>query len=278
MRSMDEQSAAITNRSLRTIRTVCTLKIKSIQKSYADRSQELEYLTDSSVITPLQLANFLSQLPNQTVLHAPLSSPAPTPAPTQTSPIASPPVTSLANQLGNTSLSEKRNSFYAPTPSPAVPPPAYASSASVATATALYEYNPSDAGDLAIIPNDRIFITEFMNADWAKGRNERTGSEGIFPRSYVAIVDEKSALAGQRPPPQPAQSNYGNMPLDVTQAGSSSAPAKESKLNANGKKFGKKMGNAGMSTLLCQVSTVLSCRLTVRQPFSEPELRLGRIL
>lgn len=89
-----------------------------------------------------------------------------------------------------------------------------------------------------------------MNADWAKGRNERTGMEGIFPRSYVAIVDEKSALAMNQPPPLPTPSSYGNMPVDVSQSGSTSTPGKESKLNANGKKFGKKMGNAGMLQMI----------------------------
>ena len=69
--------------------------------------------------------------------------------------------------------------------------------------------------------------------------------EGIFPRSYVAIIDEKSALGRYQPPPPPMQSSYGNMPVDVSQGGGSSTPGKESKLNANGKKFGKKMGNAG---------------------------------
>ena len=101
-----------------------------------------------------------------------------------------------------------------------------------------------------------------MNADWAKGRNERTGSEGIFPRSYVAIVDEKSATGPHQPPPPPTQSNYGNMPLDVSQSGSSSTPGKESKLNANGKKFGKKMGNAAIfgagATIGSNVSAILS--------------------
>lgn len=86
-----------------------------------------------------------------------------------------------------------------------------------------------------------------MNVDWAKGRNERTGLQGIFPRSYVAVVNEKNAMATLHPRPPPAPSSYGNMPVDVSQGGSSSAPGKESKLNANGKKFGKKMGNAGES-------------------------------
>ncbi|KAL9128958.1 MAG: hypothetical protein Q9217_002474 [Psora testacea] len=247
MLNLEEHTAAITNRSLRTIRT------------------ELEFLTDSSVITPQQLANFLSQLPNQTVLHAPLSSPAPTPAqPTpalkQTSPVPSPAPNQITTQLNNTSLNEKQGNFYAPNPSPGPPPPAYASSAPVATASALYEYHPSDAGDLALLPNDRIFITEFMNADWAKGRNERTGLEGIFPRSYVAIVDEKNAMAPHQLPPPPIQSSYGNMPLDVSQSGSTSAPQKQSKLNENGKKFGKKMGNAGMFLYL-GISTMLECSL-----------------
>ena len=89
-----------------------------------------------------------------------------------------------------------------------------------------------------------------MNADWAKGRNERTGMEGIFPRSYVAIIEEKGAIGRFQPPPPPMQSNYGNMPLDVSQSGNSSVPGKESKLNANGKKFGKKMGNAGKVFLM----------------------------
>lgn len=95
-----------------------------------------------------------------------------------------------------------------------------------------------------------------MNADWAKGRNERTGLEGIFPRSYVNILDEK-------PPPQQQQqygygarplsstgggTSYGNLPMEVSQGGGGvqggAAGGKESKLGANGKKFGKKLGNA----------------------------------
>lgn len=89
-----------------------------------------------------------------------------------------------------------------------------------------------------------------MNADWAKGRNERTGLQGIFPKSYVAVVDEKNAMTVLQPPPPPTPSSYGNMPVDVSQGGSNSTPGKESKLNANGKKFGKKMGNAGESLIV----------------------------
>ncbi|KAL8931180.1 MAG: hypothetical protein Q9211_007165 [Gyalolechia sp. 1 TL-2023] len=104
---------------------------------------------------------------------------------------------------------------------------------------------PSDSGDLALLPNDRITITEFMNADWAKGRNERTGNEGIFPRSYVQILDEKKPLMA---PGLPSSSSggYGNMPMEVSQSGSAVGGGGESKFNQQGKKFGKKMGNAAI--------------------------------
>jgi len=74
-----------------------------------------------------------------------------------------------------------------------------------------------------------------------RGRNERTGLEGIFPRSYVTVVEEK------RPPmPTPtASTEYGNMPLTLANNGQFD-PRKPSKLEEHGKKFGKKMGNAAI--------------------------------
>ena len=73
-----------------------------------------------------------------------------------------------------------------------------------------------------------------------RGRNERTNLEGIFPRSYVDVIDEKAVSS---PPP----TNYGNMPLEVSQSGSTpdGDPAKKGKFEEHGKKFGKKLGNAG---------------------------------
>lgn len=52
------------------------------------------------------------------------------------------------------------------------------------------------------------------------------------------VIDEKSAA----PPPG---TNYGNMPLEVSQSGSSNDPAQKSKFEQGGKKIGKKFGNAG---------------------------------
>jgi len=211
----NEASIAQTNRSLRVIKA------------------ELEYLTDASVISPQQLSSILAQLPSQTQLHAPIA------------PIQSPvngTVHTPVSQISNLSLNEKNP--YIANPAPAPPPPAYASGPQVlAIVTALYAYAPTDAGDLALQPNDRIQVTEHMNNDWWRGRNERTGLEGIFPRSYVNVIEEK------RPVPMQHTTSYGNMPLEISQGGSMSTPVegkKPSKLEENGKKFGKKMGNAAI--------------------------------
>ena len=152
---------------------------------------------------------------------------------------------------------EKSNGFYSPSPSPGVqsqtpqagPPPAYPTApatpaTALTTATALYAYTPTDAGDLALNPQDRIAVTEYMNAEWWKGRSERTGQEGIFPRSYVR-VEEKL-------PPAPTNpgTNYGNVPLDVSQSGGGPVQGpggvQPGKGAEYGKRFGKKLGNAAI--------------------------------
>jgi len=209
----EASTAALTNRSLRTIRT------------------ELEFLTDCSVISPQQLSSLLAQLPAQTPLHVPIQSPVAIPA------------TTPAAQPSTLSLNEK-NSYQQQNLSPIPPPPAYPAAPTIlAIVTALYAYSPTDAGDLALQPNDSIHVLEHMNNDWWRGRNERTGLEGIFPRSYVNVLEEKPQFASYSSP-----AAYGNMPLDVAQ--SSTRPGfddrKPSKFEEHGKKLGKKMGNAAI--------------------------------
>jgi len=214
---MDANTRALTNRSIRTIQT------------------ELDFLVDCNLLTPQQLSTIQNNLP----------SPSSNPRSTHSNNVSSPPPpTSL---LSNMHLSEKQSHVPSPQPSPAPlplysPPPAQ----TVASATSLYVYHPSDAGDLALQPQDRISITEFMNADWAKGRNERTGQEGIFPRSYVSITDDKGS-GGMPPPPPSNGTNYGNLPLTVSQGGGvQQQQPGNGKLEQTGKKFGKKLGNAAI--------------------------------
>lgn len=126
-------------------------------------------------------------------------------------------------------------------------------------ASALYVYNPTDAGDLALIPSDRIAVLEYLNPEWWKGRNERTCLEGIFPRNYVRVLDEKTA-APMPPPPSVPMTGYGNMPMEVSQGGPAVAnPAAPSKFEQQGKRFGKKLGDAtifgavGLPLLACSL-------------------------
>jgi len=205
----EEFSSAMTKRSLRTIKA------------------ELEFLSDNSVISKQQLNQILEQLPQDSSVSA-----------------TSLPVVSTLSLNGNRNTNEPINekaNHYNPTPvqSQPPPPPAYNQAPAVLTyATSLYPYNATDAGDLSLAANDRVAVLEYMNAEWWKGRNERTGQEGIFPRSYVR-VEEKS---GPPPPPQQGPASYGNMPMDVSQQGQQGQPEKKSTAS----KLGGKLGNAAI--------------------------------
>ncbi|KAI9849865.1 MAG: hypothetical protein M1837_000079 [Sclerophora amabilis] len=219
MAGTQEAANAMAKRSLRNIQT------------------ELEFLADSSLLSPQQLSSIMSQLPNESALLVPISSGTPTVNAPQPEP----------NQFAHMSLNEKQNNAHIPPPSPSpLPPPAYASSPMgpppLATASALYPYNPTDAGDLALLPNDQVSVLEYVNAEWWKGRNERTRQEGIFPRNYVKVADEKSHFA---PEPVSSPSSYGNMPMAVSQGGGQpTEPGVPSKLSQGGRKLGSKLGNA----------------------------------
>ncbi|KAJ5668102.1 uncharacterized protein N7477_006672 [Penicillium maclennaniae] len=232
----NELTSAMTARSLRTVRN------------------ELEFLVDTSVITSSQLTSILAHLPNEGDARAaaarqqprqtsPLH-PQPSPMPVQPVQPVQPPYSPPTAQMSNASLNEKaqmHNQYASPPPQA---PPAYPQVPPIlGLATALYAYTPTDPGDLALMPNDRVQVIEHMNEDWWRGRNERTGMEGIFPRAYVNVLEEKG------PGAVPPRSNYGNMPLDVSQSGSAATPtdpAQKSKFEEGGKKFGKKLGNAAI--------------------------------
>jgi hypothetical protein len=152
--------------------------------------QNLQFLVESNVITAAQQNAIQSQLP----VSAENSARAlPAAAPTQ--------------QLAQMNIRNEPTPSHTPTPAAEkktsnigyysdsmtnAPPPAYPSAPSMPVgpsvltyASAMYQYNAQDAGDLALLPNDKIAVTEYMNAEWWKGKNERTGQEGIFPASYV---------------------------------------------------------------------------------------------
>ncbi|KAF2853119.1 SH3-domain-containing protein [Plenodomus tracheiphilus IPT5] len=212
-----------------------------INRSLGDIKNNLQFLVESNVITTAQHDTFLSQLP----VSAENSSRAlPAVRTQQLSQMniqsePTPPPEKKANNIGYYSDNTVN-----------VPPPAYPSvpatpmgPPALAYASALYQYNAQDAGDLALMPNDKITVSEYMNNEWWKGRNERTGMEGIFPASYVRKEEKSMIPVGA--PSAPVPSNYGNMPLDVAN-GAQQPPQEPSKMEQNGKKFGKKLGNAAI--------------------------------
>ncbi|KAH9859576.1 hypothetical protein IAQ61_011357 [Plenodomus lingam] len=212
-----------------------------INRALGDIKNNLQFLVESNVITSAQHDAVLAQIP----VSAENSSRALAAVPTQQ-------LAQMNIKSEPTPPPEKKASnvgYYADNTANA-PPPAYPSVPAtpagppvLAYASAMYQYNAQDAGDLALMPNDKITVSEYMNNEWWKGRNERTGMEGIFPASYVR-TEEKSMVPAAAPA-APAPSNYGNMPLDVAQ-GAQQPPHEPSKFEQNGKKFGKKLGNAAI--------------------------------
>ena len=97
-------------------------------------------------------------MPDQPQTEQRSAAPPPSPPPAaQPAPSYYPPTGSLAD----VSLNEKSNGYSSPPPPPAYPP----GPAVLSVATALYAYTPTDSGDLALQPNDRVSVLEHMNND-----------------------------------------------------------------------------------------------------------------
>jgi len=245
-----------TNKSIRTIKNVRrpvsirpppTLRPPSFPLPCRSRTpltvatqQELESLLEKGVLSEAAFDAVHAQLPAE----LPLSGGAP----------AAPPRKTPNNALAALSLAAEPASHAAPPPSyaatgpPALParsqPPAAPGKPVLAHARALYRYAASDARDVSLDKDDRVAVYEYMNADWWMGRNERTGQEGIFPKSYVQPEEEKKT-AGYQPPPPPQSNPYNSSvpPMAIADQGSGNGGGKGGEY---GKKFGKKLGNAAV--------------------------------
>jgi len=196
---MEEFTVSMTNRSLRSIKT------------------ELDFLAENDIIDQAQLSSILSQLPDETSFGQ--------------SRVPVPSLPTRNNQ--NTSYNDEKshyNDTQSHNPPPAYTAPPSAGPAVLTHAVALYDYKGTDDGDLSMQTNDRIAVHEYLNADWWKGRNDRTGRIGIFPQSYIRR-DERAA-----PPPPPA--SYGNVPVEVAE--------QPQKGKGTLGKVGGKLGNAAI--------------------------------
>ncbi|KAL2122185.1 hypothetical protein VTJ04DRAFT_2640 [Mycothermus thermophilus] len=252
---MDRQTIIETNRSLRLIKN------------------ELEALLEKGVLSDAAFDSISALLPAETPLSAAGRA---TTATATTKSSTTLPTSSTTSTTTTTAVNTPASSINSASASPA--PPSYAQSTAtpptlpirtgpaapeppakpvLARARALYRYTAAEPRDLSFERDDRIEVHEYMNDDWWLGRNVRTGQEGIFPRNYVMVDPVENEKKGSTPVPipgyplnPPAQPQYGQAPPHGYPAPAPGQPVpeeeKESKLAENGKKFGKKLGNAAI--------------------------------
>ncbi|RYP19420.1 hypothetical protein DL765_003393 [Monosporascus sp. GIB2] len=257
---MDRQEIIATNKSLRLIKN------------------ELETLLEKGVVSDDVFDQVTKLLPAESPLsrtEAQRGSPSVAAPPTPVSAPQTPPVQSMANMALNQNPPPSHQAQPPPSyqqtgpPSlparggpPAAPPP---QKPVLAHARALYRYQAADSRDLSFERDDLIAVHEYMNADWWMGRNERTGAEGIFPKTYVHVdlaeAPKQQQYQGYAPPapvgggyaaPAPQAQNPYNAPappMAVAEGGGNQGGGEsqgESKVSQHGKKFGKKLGNAAI--------------------------------
>ncbi|KAK0661570.1 SH3 domain-containing protein [Cercophora samala] len=265
----DRQRVIETNRSLRNIKN----ELESLLEKGVIDDDTYETISGllpaessfNSRSTPAPRANTTT---TATSLPTPASTPAATAAPPPTAAMAALSVGGNANPPPSYAQSTSTTTGGPPALPGRNPPPAAAAPPSkpiIAHARALYKYSAADARDCSFDKDDRIAVFEYMNADWWMGRNQRSGQEGIFPRSYVVVEDEKAAQpAAVLYPHQPAQPVYGQpaggygQPAGYGVGYPGAPPAGQqqqqqqqgeeggSKMGEHGKKFGKKLGNAAI--------------------------------
>ena len=78
-------------------------------------------------------------------------------------------------------------------PEPANAPEAKGSSAS---AVAEYDYDKEEDNELEFKEGDLIVEIDFVDDDWWSGKHSATGEVGLFPATYVALVDEDNKNKG----------------------------------------------------------------------------------
>ncbi|KAI5867755.1 SH3-domain-containing protein [Durotheca rogersii] len=232
---------------------------------------ELEHLLENGALTDDVFDSIQRLLPAETSLSG-----APTPAARASAVASPPPRAPPVNAMANLAIHQD------PTPSPA--PPAYNTTGPpslparsgppapppakpvIAHAKALYKYQAADDRDLSFERDDKIAVHEYMNDDWWMGRNQRTNAEGIFPKNYVEIDHGEKAgfyapsqpvyagpgpapasnAAYPAPPPTQNPYNANVPPMAVAQDGGGANGGSPSKFEQQGKKFGKKLGNAAI--------------------------------
>lgn len=76
-------------------------------------------------------------------------------------------------------------------------------------AIALCPFTADRSAELDIEPNDLLLVTMFKTYNWWKGRNTRTGWEGLFPQDCVEVLQVPDRRTGELRVPYPRPSALG---------------------------------------------------------------------
>ncbi|KAF8427012.1 hypothetical protein EV426DRAFT_707237 [Tirmania nivea] len=222
---------------------------------------ELEFLAEARIITLDDYKRITALLPDTKVYSGAAFTITPQPAPPQTTETlktAKAPASQVTSQIAATfsSTSEKKQTHL----ETAAPPPSYASVNEPTVpflARALHDFGNHagyQPGDLIFLKGTLIRVHKKESLDWWYGQvldeqHQPIGEMGLFPKTYVKVdytekvVDSKPSL--------PIRNMGENMMANIAHdSGSGSAVPQEEKgkgkLEENGTKFGKKLGNAAI--------------------------------
>ncbi|KAJ3315817.1 cytoskeletal protein binding protein [Boothiomyces sp. JEL0838] len=74
-----------------------------------------------------------------------------------------------------------------PTPTPTPPAVANPASSIAKVAIALYDYEPVESGELAIVENDMLIVLDNSDPDWWLVKHLKKHGEGLVPKTYVEL-------------------------------------------------------------------------------------------
>ncbi|KAI2632753.1 SH3 domain-containing protein [Xylaria nigripes] len=248
------QEIIATNKSLRLIKN----ELENLLEKGAISDHVFESI---SALLPAESSFSSTSTPNPLAAQQNASAPSVSPSPV--------PVNAMADlALRQNPSPNSAPPAYNTTGPPALPSRAKSAKPVIARARALFKYQAADDRDLAFQRDDQIAVHEYMNDDWWMGRNERTGAEGIFPKTYVHIDHNEKAgfyappqqpvyaspaypANSAYPPPTQAQNPYNSQvpPMAVAEGSGPNGGGgngSSGKMNEAGKKFGKKLGNAAI--------------------------------
>ncbi|GMM47436.1 Pin3 protein [Pichia kluyveri] len=180
----------------------------TINRSLTTIKTELEFLSESGVITESLCDHIISLLPDRYVKGMPISD-----------------LKDSSNTISNTNtkpliqLDDSDREFNNEKQVRAPPPSAPIKAPPVELYEALYNFTPQQSDDLELRTGDKVIVTQKLSNAWWKG--SVNGKSGVFPANYVTKYDGSSTSLVEKerdfdPVPQqsssPAPSYYSQQP------------------------------------------------------------------